>query len=66
MDGFRARMVIEGYPLVDLDRKTNEWVWYSLAKRRRWDQLQALTGLDAAQLEAVLQLLRKQRKAVRR
>jgi hypothetical protein len=59
-DVLRARMLREGYPLRDLTRKENEWVWISLTQGRRWDHLHQLTGMDRAQFRARLRELSAQ------
>jgi hypothetical protein len=56
-------MIREGYPLVDLTSKENAWVWMSLSQHRRAEQLQALTGMDEAQLQARIRVIRQQVKA---
>lgn len=60
-DALRARMVREGYPLADLTPKENERLWMSLTQRRRWDKLQALTGLDDLALRQRVRAVTRQR-----
>ena len=51
-DQLRARMIREGYPLGDLTTKENNRMWVTLTQRRRWPQLQQMTGMTDAQLQA--------------
>ena len=51
-DQLRARMIREGYPLGDLTTKENNRMWVTLTQRRRWPQLQQVTGMTDAQLQA--------------
>ncbi|MGZ3611992.1 MAG: hypothetical protein ACXVBU_18215, partial [Ktedonobacteraceae bacterium] len=46
LDDLRARMIREGYPLDGVSIQDSNDVWKTLTQRRRWDRLQALTGLD--------------------
>ena len=59
-DMLRARMLHEGYPLADLSRKDNDYVWVSLTQRRRWRQLQQVTGLSDGQLDAQVKAISAQ------
>ncbi|MBA3825461.1 MAG: hypothetical protein H0X24_16375 [Ktedonobacterales bacterium] len=63
MDELRAQMIREGYPLAGLSRDDMNRVWVSLTEKRRWPQLQALTGMDAAVLAERVRIIRQQFKA---
>ncbi len=64
-DRLRARMIREGYPLADLARKENDYFWQTLTQRRRWEQLQALTGMSDEALRARVKEMRRQYQAKR-
>ena len=63
MDALRARMIREGYPLAGLSRKDNDRVWVSLSQKRRWPQLQGLTGMSDADLWEQVKAIRRQYQA---
>ncbi len=60
MDELRARMIREGYPLDGLSRKEMDRVWVSLTQKRRWPELQRLTGMEDAQLIERVRQIRKE------
>jgi hypothetical protein len=54
-------MVKEGYMLDGLTAKERERVWYSLAQRRRREQLCELLGLPDAEVTRLVAAVRRQR-----
>ncbi|MBA3826036.1 MAG: hypothetical protein H0X24_19315 [Ktedonobacterales bacterium] len=56
-------MIREGYSLVELSGKERQRVWVSLTQKRRWPELQRLTGMDDAQLGERLRQIRKEYQA---
>ncbi|MBA3826413.1 MAG: hypothetical protein H0X24_21240 [Ktedonobacterales bacterium] len=63
MDALRARMIHEGYPLAGLTRDDMNRVWVSLTEKRRWPQLQDLTGMTEGALAERVKQIRQQFKA---
>jgi hypothetical protein len=66
MDQLRAAMLMQGYPLVEVDLRSNEHVFKSLVERRRQAQVLALLGWTGEQYAQALQTVRRQRKATGR
>jgi hypothetical protein len=66
MDRLRAAMLTKGYPLGDVDLRTNEHLFKSLVERRRQGQVLALLGWSSEQYAQALQTVRRQRKATGR
>ena len=60
-DQLRARMIREGYPLLDLTPRENEQFWWTLVNQRRRPQLLALLGITYDELHAALDRVRRQR-----
>ncbi len=63
MDELRARMIREGYALAGLSGKEQQRVWVSLTQKRRWPELQRLTGMEDAQLSERIRAIRKEYQA---
>jgi hypothetical protein len=61
MDAVRAQMALHGYEIPELTPKEREWVWYSLAGKRRRAQLAAVLELDEAAIEALVTSVRQER-----
>jgi hypothetical protein len=66
MDQLRAAMLTQGYPLAEVDLRTNEHLFKSLVERRRQAQVLALLGWSAEHYTQALQMVRRQRKATGR
>ena len=60
MDALKARMVREGYPLLDSSKQGNETIYKSLTRGVRREQVLALVGMTSQQFEPRLQELRRQ------
>jgi hypothetical protein len=64
MDALRAQMALRGYEAPELTPKERERVWYSLAGRRRREQLAQVLRLDDDAIEALVANVRQERARV--
>jgi hypothetical protein len=53
-------MIREGYPLADLTPRENNRIWVTLTQKRRWSQLQQLTGMTDADLRMRIKEISRQ------
>ena len=53
-------MIREGYPLVDLTPRENNRIWVTLTQKRRWPQLQGLTGMTDGDLQTRIKAISRQ------
>jgi hypothetical protein len=61
MDALRAQMALQGYEVPDLTSRERERVWYSLAGKRRREQLAQVLRLDDDMIEALVAGVRQER-----
>jgi hypothetical protein len=54
-------MALQGYEAPDLTPKEREWMWYSLAGKRRRAQLTAALQLDEEAIDALVASVRHDR-----
>jgi len=53
-------MIREGYPLADLTTRENNRIWVTLTQKRRWPQLQRLTGMTDSDLQVRVKAISRQ------
>jgi hypothetical protein len=61
MDALRAQMALQGYEVHGLTPREREWVWYSLAGKRRRPQPAEMPHVDENTIETLVAGVRDER-----
>ncbi len=60
MDYLRARMIREGFPLLNISDNENLRTWVTITQHRRWEQLRSIVQMTDEQIAQRMDDIRRQ------